>query len=92
MDVSDQVIFRAAPDCVVCPFGDGVAVLDMRSNTYFTLNQVAAVVWTGLEAGGTLDDLVTRVTDEFDVAPDICAPDVDALLTDMKRAGLVNVQ
>lgn len=92
MDGVDDAIFRAAPECVVCPFGDGVAVLDMRSNTYFTLNQVASVVWTALESGGTVDTLVACVTEEFDVAPDVCAPDVRALLTDMRRAGLVQVQ
>ena len=89
MDVLEHVAFHASPNCVVCPFGDGVAVLDLRSNTYFTLNAVAAVVWSGLEVGGTIEDLASRVVEEFDVTRDVCLPDVQALLTDMARAGLV---
>lgn len=89
MDVIEHVTFHAADNCVVCPFGDGVAVLDLRTNTYFTLNAVAATVWSALESGASLDALVQAVVNDFDVTPDVCAPDVKALLADMMRAGLV---
>jgi hypothetical protein len=85
----DHVTFHAAEDCVVCPFGDGVAVLDLRTNIYFTLNAVAAVVWAKLESGACLDGLVAAVVDDFDVSAEICSPDVQSLLADMSRAGLV---
>lgn len=40
--------FRAREGVMACPFGEGLALLDARSNTYFSLDAVGTVVWRAL--------------------------------------------
>lgn len=40
--------FRARDGVMACSFADGVALLDARSNTYFSLDGVGTVIWQAL--------------------------------------------
>lgn len=82
--------YIASPDCVACDIEEGIAILDLHSNTYFSLDPVGASVWRAIEAGpSTLDDLARGIAGEYDVAPDVCRPDIAGLLDDMMQHGLV---
>lgn len=82
----------ASQDCAACAFGDGIAVLDLKTNQYFTLNPVAAAVWSGLEGGASEDALVDRVLAAFSVDRATCERDVGDLIDNLARAGLVIVR
>lgn len=91
----------ASPSCVACDFGDGLVLLDLEENLYFRLNAVGTLVWRALsppEGAATpaealgVDELVARVTQEFDVDEDRCRADLDALLDAMARRRLVRIE
>ena len=44
LDTSCRI--AADPEVVACPFGDGLALLDLRSGQYFTTNSVGSFVWS----------------------------------------------
>ena len=37
--------YLVSPECVSCEVEDGIAILDLRSNTYFSLDPVGAAIW-----------------------------------------------
>ena len=93
---TDAPLYRAHPDIVACPLGEaGVALLDPRSNTYFSLDPVGEAVWATLSSDGaapaSLDGLSEAVARDFDVSPDRCRDDIDRLLSDLRRHELVSV-
>lgn len=94
MPMADSVV-AASPRCVACAFGEGLVLLDLEDNAYFRLNAVGALVWRALappEGDPTsLDDLVLRVTDAFDVEEARCRADVRALVETLAERGLVHV-
>ncbi|MCX7646474.1 MAG: PqqD family protein [Rhodobacteraceae bacterium] len=81
--------FRTAPDCVACAFGDGIAILDLRSNLYFSLNAVGAEVWHRLAVPQTEGELVAHVAARFGVAPEVCGPDLARLIAQLAAHRLV---
>ncbi|SPJ25537.1 PqqD family protein [Palleronia abyssalis] len=81
--------YRPAPDCVACEYGDGIAILDIASNSYYTLNPVSAVIWTALAEGCDTDEIVSRIVGEYDVSPSTCRSDTERLLDDMAQRKLV---
>ena len=83
------VRLQAAADVMASPLGDGVALLDLRSNQYFSLNAVGAALWQALARPRSINDLCDAVADDFEVASDACRADVRALLGDLQRHGLV---
>lgn len=80
----------ADPEVVACPFGDGLALLDLRSGQYFTTNAVGSFVWSRIEKPISVADLRQDVELHYDVAPDQCARDLDNLLLGMVNANLAS--
>jgi len=69
--------------------GDEIALLDVMSGQYFTLNETGTYVWKMLTEKQATADLVQSVALQFDVAPDDCKDDIDALIHQLSTAGLI---
>ena len=74
---------------VGCALEGESALLDLDASRYYRLNAVGACVWDALASPKTVDQLCAAVVDTFDVEPERCALDVEALLDQMAGAGLV---
>ena len=81
--------YLVSPECVSCAVEDGIAILDLRSNTYFSLDPVGAAIWDRMAAPASLDDLATAIAAEYDVPPQECRGDIADLLEDMLTHGLI---
>ena len=71
--------------------GDDLVILDVRSGRYFELNDVGSLVWERLEHDVDVESLVDAVAAEFDAPRDVVFADVEVLLGDLIKAGLVVV-
>lgn len=81
--------YSASPECVSCAVDEGVAILDLRSNTYFSLNDVGASIWERMSEPVSLEDLTRAVSEEYSVAPEECRGDIADLLDEMLKHGLI---
>jgi hypothetical protein len=90
----DAHLIEAAPRNLVLSteLGDGLALLDLRTNVYFSLSEVGTVIWDALQQPSTRADLVERVLSEYDVTEEQCAGDIDALLDELWNAKLIDVR
>src|SRR5690242_19815901 len=52
-------------DVVSCALGDGVTLLDMQSEKYFSLNETGAVVWNQAKSGATLAQLCDAIAQTY---------------------------
>ena len=84
-----QTRFRAADGCYECELGTGMAILDTRSDRYFTLNGVGRFIWMQLAEPVTCDEIVARTADAFEVDPARCRADVDRLIARLQEQNLV---
>lgn len=82
----------ASAEAVSCDLGDGVALLDLKSNQYYTLNKVGAFVWALIHDPKTFDEICQAMMARYDVPVARCAADVSALLTNLESAGLVRCE
>ena len=83
------VAYIASRDCVACEVEQGIAILDLQSNTYFSLDPVGASVWQAMGTPISLDELAEGIAAEYAVAPETCRGDIADLLDDMMKHGLV---
>jgi hypothetical protein len=67
----------------------GGVLLDGKSGEYWQLNPSAVVVARTLLDGGGSAEAVSRLTEAFEVDEERAAADVDALITAMRAAGVV---
>lgn len=82
-------LWIARSDVVGSPMGDKFALLDQRSNVYYTLNATAAVIWRHLGTPSDIDTLCRAVAAEFDITEEACADDVRQLVLELNEMSLI---
>ena len=78
----------AAEHAVACQFGQGMALFDVKSNVYFSLNKVGAFIWNFIQEPRSFSEICEAVQSRYAVEPSRCEADVRALLDGFANAGL----
>jgi Coenzyme PQQ synthesis protein D (PqqD). len=65
------------------------AILDPDSGQFYSLNEVAGRVWELLRDGTTFRAIIDQLQSEYDVGGETLAADVERLLEQFARAGLI---
>jgi hypothetical protein len=84
-----DLLIASDPEVVGCTLGEGAALLNLRTNIYYSLDTVGSFVWNALSEPVAFGGLVSRVLAEFDVAPDVAERDLATLVNRLDAAGLV---
>ncbi|ADV09416.1 PqqD family protein [Mesorhizobium sp. M7A.F.Ca.CA.001.09.2.1] len=87
-DLGDHDSVCATKDAVACEFGDGLALLNLKSNVYYSLNGVGAFIWDLIQEPRSIGDIRSAVLARYNVDPARCQADVDALLKGLADNGL----
>jgi hypothetical protein len=81
--------FVAADSVVATEQADTTILLNLRSGRYYTLNSVSGLIWSILAKGASIEGVVARVQEEFDVPDDQLRGDVDELIASLLSAKLI---
>lgn len=68
------------------------AILDPDSGQFYSLNEVAGRVWELLRDGTTFRAIMDQLDSEYDVAAEALAVDLERVLEQFARAGLLQVE
>lgn len=82
-----HLVCSRSPDAISCELDTGAAILESRTNFYFTLNSTGALVWEMLPA--SLEGISAQLAVKFGIGQDILAADVGLLLDQMKQHNLI---
>ena len=85
----DRVV--ATGDAVACEFGNGLALLNLKSNIYYSLNSVGAYIWELIQEPRPILDIRSAVLARYSVDAERCRADVDGLLKGLTEAGLARL-
>jgi hypothetical protein len=87
----DDGILRLRPDTVPWREIEGEFVaLDQNSATYLAGNPTATLLWRALSEGTTRTQLVSAVTEKYDVDEARAGTDVDAFLDELRSRNLLS--
>ncbi len=90
-DLTETSVIAASEDVVACDLADGAALLDLKSSTYFTLNEVGSHVWGMIREPKPVSELGEALLMRYDVEPSRCRQDLVSLLQQLADAGLINI-
>ena len=65
-------------------------ILDLKSESYFGLDEVGTRVWQLLQEHGDVQKVFDAMLEEFDVDADTLASDVKNLIDDLTEKGLIS--
>lgn len=89
--MDDQATIAVASRVIGTELDGEFVMLDPDSGTYYGLNEVGSAVWRLLASPRRLDEIVGHICDTFDVTPDRCRADVEALVAELQTRRLVTV-
>ncbi len=77
MKINGKYILRqVAGENLLVPVGEAA----LRMNGIITLNEAAVVIWQGLEAEDSREEILSALTTDFDVDEETAASDLDDFL------------
>ena len=86
-----DAVVQPAPHVAAKLVGEELVLLDYEREFYYGLDPVGARIWELLATGRSIGELIEVLAGEYDVARDELAADVETLLQDLERNGLVKV-
>jgi hypothetical protein len=67
-------------------------IMSAVDSTFFTLNEVATMIWQAADGRTPLSDIVAnKICPEFEVDPDQAGRDVEQFVTDLSQHGILLV-
>ncbi|MBQ9604231.1 MAG: PqqD family protein [Firmicutes bacterium] len=87
MKIKDGYLLRTvAGSNIVVPIGEGA--IDFSG--VITLNEVGAFLWRALENGADKDELLQKLTAEYEVDDATASADIDAFIARLREASLLD--
>jgi hypothetical protein len=88
---ADETTIVASPDQASVDLDDEAAILNLKTGIYFGLNEVGAWIWRLIQEPRTVVEIREAVLAEFEVEPEVCQSDLQALLRDLEQNQLIAV-
>ena len=82
-------LYVRSSHAVAAALGDGLAILDIRKDRYYSLNEVGAFLWERLNAPQSAETLAELVAQNYEVSVATALKDVATLLGNLSDEGLV---
>lgn len=79
----------ARPEVAVTPLDDGLVLCDARDGRVYVLNQTGRLIWELCDGYHTVDAIVEEIAEGYGLDDRGVRADVDDLLEQLQRAGLV---
>jgi len=69
--IEDNGRFEVSPDVVATDFeGKDAVVLNLATKKYYTLNETATAIWSGIEDKNAVSGLVELLVSKYEVTPE----------------------
>lgn len=83
--------FHPADHVIAKLVGEELILLDYDGELYYGLDPIGARIWELLGTGRTLGEIVETLLAEYAVTREELAADVEALVADLERNGLMKI-
>jgi len=90
--ISGESIVTVTQSQVSCEVNGETVILHFDSGNYFGLNDVGTLVWKMVQQPRSVRDLREALLREYEVDADRCQSDLDILLEELQKHGLVEVR
>lgn len=91
MKIDSTTCVAKATDLLATDLDNETVLMSIQGGTYFGMEKTARRIWELLESPCTVSDMINRLSEEYNVAPDVCASDVIPFLQELCEEGLIIV-
>jgi len=77
---------KTGSEYVLVPIANNIA--DM--NSVYTLNETGAFIWEQIDGKKNVEEIISAVTEEYDIDNEIASADVFSFINDMRKWLIIN--
>ena len=89
--ISERSTIVVTKDQVSADLSGEAAILNLKTSTYFGLNNVGASIWKLVREPKTVSQIRDAIIQEYDVEPYRCEHDIVELLQELSKHGLIEI-
>ena len=83
MEISKKVPWK--------PLGEKVVAVKVETGEYYTMNEVASLIWKGIDSGMNQEQIADKILDEYDIEDRAAIlQDIDEQISEWKTELLIN--
>jgi hypothetical protein len=87
-----ETYIARSPAIAARKLGGEMMIMSVVDSTFFTLNEVATLIWQSADGCTPLSEIVERkVCEEFDVSPEDARSDVEHFVNELSQHGILLV-
>lgn len=90
-NITSNTRVKVTSDQVSSELGKEVVILHVKNGIYYGLDEVGVLIWSKLQGGSSVSEIVSSIVQEFDVDAKTCEQDVLRILSELVDAQLVTV-
>ena len=90
--ISERSIISIDDDVLYTSLQEEMAILSLKSDTYFTLNETAAAIWEIIKTPTSFSVIKTKITENFQVPEETAKSDLMDVLQELSRNKLIRIQ
>jgi len=91
MDIREKYISKRT-DVIGKEIQSKSVLLNLDNGTYYSLNKTGTFIWSLLDEKRAVNDLIERVTQQFDIDKDRAYLDVQSFIEAMEKEGLIDIR
>jgi len=84
-----NAIYQRNQDLIGASIDDELVMMSVEKGQYYGLSGIGPRVWELMDEPLTLDQLIERIVEEFEVERDVCRADMIQFLEQIEKLGLV---
>ena len=84
--------YTVSSDAASAVVDDGAVILHMRTKRYYSLNETGVAIWSMLEGGRSIDDIVASLVATYEIDREPAAAAVAEMLSELASVELVQVE
>ena len=90
--ISMQSTVCAAKNQVSCDLAGEAVILSLDQGMYYSMNPVGARIWSMIQMSISVKEIRDTIISEYEIGAEICEADLLAILEDLEREGLIEVE
>jgi len=89
--LSDEVTVSIAKDQMATELGEEFVILNLKTGTYYGLEEVGARIWNIIQEPQTVQTIRSELLKEYNVDEDRCHKDLMNVLRKLEGEGLITI-
>lgn len=86
---SDTILYEAIPEHLCCDLNGESVILSLENGNYYGVNCVGAAIWEQVQKPASLERILAKIVDEYDVSEAEGRAEVQSFLNLMMQEGLI---